>query len=221
MTPCIFSLKINNIMANLKIRAGLGERFEKTAEIAKERSLKAFRTVEFDFNGVTCIVNYLTDLNKLFRDYSNASIMKWKTVGPECIDEYDEETELKIKEGNEKRERDYKALLEESNKKDELERIAFDEKTKGLSIELSNQKEYNDWKEKNKDGYGAATLEYAEKWAILMQIEMSKGVSLSDCADRTSFELGFLGVTGAMHYMARNVLIQCWKYGKELEQLIK
>ncbi len=35
-------------------------------------------------------------------------------------------------------------------------------------MQVLNRKEYEDWKVKNSDGYGAACFRYAEAWAELM-----------------------------------------------------
>lgn len=51
-----------------------------------------------------------------------------------------------------------------------------------------------------------------------MQVEMSKGKTLKDVAEKTSFEMGFLGTTGFMYGAAVSVLSQCWKYGEELRK---
>lgn len=85
-------------------------------------------------------------------------------------------------------------------------------------VAVTDQKAWDEWKAKNTDAYGAAIFEYAEKWAMLMQIEMHNGKSLEAIAESTSFELGFLGITGFMYGAAVSILSQCWLYGDRLKK---
>ena len=81
-----------------------------------------------------------------------------------------------------------------------------------------NEKEYNDWKEKNNDPYGAAAFRYAERWAELMETKMANGEKLSDIAEATSHEADDEGITGFMYGCAVVVLAKCWENGEELRR---
>lgn len=196
----------------------LGSTFDKVAEKAKKISAEKNVDVEFEFNGINCITNKDTNLNLLYRDYHNAFLMGWKTVGPECIENYapevQKEFELRTWEAAEKEEIQRK----EYEAKNKAERQAFEFKTKGIEVEIIDVDTYNDWKAKNLDGYGATIFEYAEAWAKLMQVEMLHGKRLVECAEATSFHLGFIGVTGFMYGAAVSILAKCWKYGEELRK---
>lgn len=86
-------------------------------------------------------------------------------------------------------------------------------------MKLINEAEYKDWKAKNDDPYGAATFEFAEKWADLMEQEIESGSNLSDVADGCSQEANKgIGVTGFMYSCAVSILSQCWKHGEELRR---
>lgn len=61
-----------------------GERFKRMAKRAKKVAVLEKVTVEFEFNGVTCLVTKGTNIEFLLRDYKNARLMEWKTIGPIC-----------------------------------------------------------------------------------------------------------------------------------------
>ena len=68
----------------------------------------------------------------------------------------------------------------------------------------------------NQDGYGAAALRYAERWALLMEAEIAAGKSLADCANATSQIADTEGITGFMHGCAVSILSQVWIHGAGL-----
>jgi hypothetical protein len=74
-----------------------GESFQMVAEKAKTIALEKGITVEFDFNGITCMVSKETDCELLYRDYGNAFRMEWKTVGPDCTESYSPEVQAELK----------------------------------------------------------------------------------------------------------------------------
>lgn len=205
-------------MKNEILNTGSGDSFFSVAQKAKEISVEHKVNVEFDFNGIKCIVSGNTNTDLLYRDYANAWTMEWKEVGPDCPIDYP----LEIKAELTKRKDDDIAKEEirrnEVEIKDKEERRLFAEKTRGIEIELKNIEGWNKSKSINTDGYGSCVLEYAEGWAKLMQSEISKGKELKDIAQPTSFELGFLGITGYMYGAAVSILSQCWKYGEELRK---
>ena len=49
-----------------------------------------------------------------------------------------------------------------------------------------------------------------------MQIEISKGRTVAECAKEASFGLDFLGITGFMYGCVVGILSQCWIHGEEL-----
>ena len=52
-----------------KIEANPGDDFTGVSERAKELSFEKSEIVEFDFNGITCLVGVVTNLDYLYRDY--------------------------------------------------------------------------------------------------------------------------------------------------------
>ena len=64
--------------------------------------------------------------------------------------------------------------------------------------------------------YAMAILNYAQRWAELMELRMSDGESLEEIAYGTSAEADNEGVTANMYGLAVSVLVRCWEYGERL-----
>ena len=73
----------------------------------------------------------------------------------------------------------------------------------------------------NQDGYGAGIMRYAERWARMMEAEISAGKTLKECADATSNTADTEGITGAMHGFAVGILSQVWIHGEGLRAAIR
>ncbi len=72
--------------------------------------------------------------------------------------------------------------------------------------------------QKNDDSYGSGVYRFAERWADLMEKQISKGKKLKDIAEETSSEADNEGITGFMYGAAVNVLSRTWKHGEELRR---
>ena len=203
---------------NYKVDTSIGNDFKTVAKKAKEIAIEKNVIAEFEFNGCICLVNSNTNLEWLFRDYMNHWTMDWETIGTDCVSEYSDEVKAELEKRNKLNEEKRELEQIEYKKKEDAERLAFAEKTKDVLVEFSNIKDWELGKSKNTDGYGACIYEYAEGWAKLMQVEISKGKLLKDVAEKTSFEMGFLGITGFMYGASVQVLSQCWKYGEDLRK---
>lgn len=203
---------------NYKVDTSICNDFNIVAKKAKEIAIEKNVIAEFEFNGCICLVNSTTNLEWLFRDYMNHWTMDWKTIGTDCVSEYSDEVKVELEKRNKLKEQKRELEQIEYKKKEDAERLAFTLKTKDVIVEFSNIEDWELGKSKNTDGYGACIYEYAEGWAKLMQVEMSKGKLLKDVAEKTSFEMDFLGITGFMYGASVQVLSQCWKYGEELRK---
>lgn len=202
-------------MRKFKMKSYAGT-FDAVALEAKATATRKSCVVEFEFNGVTCFVHDKTNLQWLLRDYMNSWTMGWKEVGPDCVKKYSPEIEKEYQIKKAAQEEEQRLQDEEYRKKDAAERAAFEEKVKGIEIELSDPDGWKSFVDNNKDPYGGACVEYAENWARLMQAEFAKGKTIADCAKETSFQLGFLGITGFMYGCAVSMLAKCWKHGEAL-----
>lgn len=204
-------------MKTLKIDASIGFNFDDVAAKAKKIAIEKGVTVEFEFNGKTCLVNGSTNLDWFKRDYSNSWTMEWETVGPDCVEKYSKEVEEEFK--KKKQAADERRDKEEAEyrKKQDKERLEFEAQIAGEKLELADVDGWNKSRSVNSDGYGKAALDYAEGWAKLMQIEISKGKTVTECYDYTQNGLGFLGITGFQFGCAVSILSQTWVHGKELK----
>jgi len=198
--------------------AEIGGNFDSVSNKAKLIAINKQAVVQFEFNGVICLVDGNTNLEWLYRDYSNSWTMEWKTVGPDCLCDYTEETQAELERRTKIKQE--KAAIERAEyyAKEQKERLAFENSVKGIELELSNPEGWQKSREKNSDPYGRAALDYAEGWAKLMQIEIAKGKTVRECADYTQKGLGFLGITGFQYGCAVGILSQTWKYGEELRK---
>jgi hypothetical protein len=83
---------------------------------------------------------------------------------------------------------------------------------------IINVEEWSNWEKHNRDGgYGEAVLDFAEKWADLMEIRIGNGEELESVAKETSFQASKeLGLSGFQYNAGVVMLVGCWKYGEEL-----
>lgn len=209
-------------MDNYKLETYGGESIEKVAAQAKEVSNERGGTVEFDFNGVQCLVNSETVVDWLVRDYMNAHTMDWKTVGPKCEWIYDVDTEIELYTRKLASAKQRKLQAEAYQVKADEERRIVEEKTKDVYLLIHNDKiaDYNKYvKTNSEDGYSRAIIEYGEQWAKLMQIEIAKGrTDVAEIADECQKPLGYLGITGFQYGCVVKGLSHFWAFGEELRR---
>jgi len=209
-------------MENYKLETEPGDYFEDVAKRAKDIATAMHDNpsfiVEFNFNDIKCFVNKDTNPNYLNRDYNNAHLMDWETVGPNCVKEYTSEESWELNRRKKQAEIQAQKREEEWRIKNAKEREAVEKKIKDIEIDLSDAEGWNESRKANTDGYGMAALDYAEVWAKLMQIEISKGKTIIECYDYTQKGLGFLGISGFQFGCAVSILAQTWKYGEDLRK---
>lgn len=206
-------------MDNFKLKVHAGSNFTETAEDAKKIACTKRVNVEFDFNGVCCVVSSATNLEWLSRDYMNSWTMEWKTVGPDCVEKYSEKVQSDLDERTKIKEEKRAKEQAEYRAKEAKEKEKFESSVKGIDLELSDADGWQTSRANNQDGYGGAALDYAEAWGKLMQIEIAKGKTIEQCYDYTQNGLGFLGITGFQFGCAVSVLSQTWKHGEDLRRV--
>lgn len=203
---------------NIKMDTYAGDSFDVVAKKAKNIAVDSSRSVEFEFNGVICIVNDSTSLEWLYRDYANSWIMGWKAVGPYCTENYSPEVSAEFKRLTADRVAKQDAEQKILDQKDADQKRIVSKMIDGIPIQLKDAEKWQVYVDKNKDSYGACCIEYAETWARLMQKEMASGKPLIEIAGPTSFQLGYLGITGFMYGCAVSMLSACWIHGEELRK---
>lgn len=91
-----------------------------------------------------------------------------------------------------------------------------------MKILVGKEKEYKDWYDKNSDSYGRACFTFAERWAELLEAEISKSDDVMkvfvENAYKLSHEADTEGITGFMYGCAVSILSQCWEYGEYLRK---
>ena len=85
-------------------------------------------------------------------------------------------------------------------------------------MKISNQKIYNKWVKNNTDPYGKAVVDYAIRWAEMMEAETDAGKRILDIAKQTSRDADTEGITGFMYGCAVQMLSSCWVHGETLRQ---
>lgn len=67
-------------------------------------------------------------------------------------------------------------------------------------------------------GYAGGILDYAYRWANLMEREIEAGKALADIAKDSSRAADTDGITGFMYGCAVGLLAQTWEHGEELRR---
>lgn len=207
-------------MKNIILKTECGNDINTVAESARSFATEE-QDVEFMFNDIKCIVGHKTVVEWLVRDYMNAHIMEWKTVGPDCKMMYDNDTEIELRVRQLARARRWKQEAEERRVKEEKEKSIIDNQIEGVSLEIivGKEDEYKQFVDKNsQDGYSRAVVVYAETWGKLMQVEIALGKSIIECADYTQKGLGYLGISGFQYGCVVQSLSAFWKHGEELRR---
>ncbi len=176
--------------------------------------------VMFDFNHVTVTVAADSNATLVEREWWRAlrGFIE-KRVGPHPAAELtsDEKASDAAKQAEHDRIEAERAAAWEQ--KERLKREASEASlTDAAPIALRDPAAWQSWLEANKDGYGGAVMNYAERWARMMQVEMARGAVLSDVATRLSHEADLEGITGFMYGAAVSVLSQCWEHGEALRR---
>lgn len=83
-------------------------------------------------------------------------------------------------------------------------------------MQIRDETAWKKWQDGNKDPYGGAVINYAERWADLMEERMDNGAQLADVAKTASHDADEEGITGFMYGAAVSVLASSWEHGEAL-----
>lgn len=209
--------------AMIKLDIGWGKDFYQAVKYGIEEATIKCEDVWFEFNGVIVVLAKESNLDLIYRDWSRGMsgyLGKKPTVGPypvPILTQTEIDSDNKIEAENEAARQ---AMLSERNKEEKLKR----DKLKSIlansgGMEFSDKSGWDTFVNANKDGgYGEGIIKYAEKWARLMQKEMSNGKTLAKCASDTSYAADDEGITGFMYGVAVAILSKCWKHGEQLRR---
>ena len=174
----------------------------------------------FTFNNVQVEVRADSDPDLIYRDWSRAmSGYIEKQVGPypsRELSDAERAHDAEVEATNRAR---CDAAQAEYDRKQKAKEESAATKLAGVGpIELLSEPAWRECVAKNQDGYGAAVVSYAERWARLMQAEMAAGAALPDIAERLSCEADIEGITGFMYGCAVSMLATMWKHGEALRR---
>lgn len=83
-------------------------------------------------------------------------------------------------------------------------------------MKLKDEGCWTEYRDVNVDGYGKATLDFAERWADSMEARVERGERVGDVAEECFREANVDGVTGFMYGVAVAILSRAWKFGEDL-----
>jgi len=102
----------------------------------------------------------------------------------------------------------------DSEKKANLAAILAD----APAMKLRDATAWQRYRDANQDGYGKACVDYAEKWARVMQVKIVEGATVEECAKEASHIADDEGITGFMYGCAVQMLAGCWVFGEQLRR---
>ena len=187
---------------------------------ASHCELPKVTTVVFNFNGVQVKVTKDSVDSLILRDWDRGMdgyLGKNPVVGPDCAleltaEELANDARIKIEKDKERAILEEKYRAEQKAKKDAfLEMMSV-----APEFECTDLEGWNKCKENNQDPYGARTVQFAEDWVRLMQLEIDKGKDLASIAGSCCQVADHDGITGFMYGCAVNILTQCWVHGELL-----
>lgn len=177
-----------------------GDHIDRVAERMVELANKSYEFVMTEFNEINVIANPGEDPREV--------AARFRAEQQRRSDEYRASPEYQ------QRQREYEE--KEQRKKLMLEGALL------VAPEKMTLRCPEGWKktvDANTDPYGAATVQYAETWARLMEGRIANGGTIQDSADDASHlaDAG-IGITGFMYGCAVGILSHVWIHGEELRR---
>jgi len=86
-------------------------------------------------------------------------------------------------------------------------------------MQTSNEALWRKWRDNNQDPYGKAAVDFAERWANAMELQISVGAKIEDIARDTSRAANLEPkITGFQYGAAVSMLALCWIHGEALRR---
>lgn len=209
-------------MHNGELTVMAGSDISNTVAEAIEIARGLDKTFKFEFNGVVVTVESDSNPELILRDWRRAlNGYTEKTVGPKPKAELSAEelaNDARIEADNQAR-RDAESARYQAEAKAHRDRV--ETRMQGApAMEFSDEAAWLTAKAANEnDPYGAGILSYAERWARMMQLELSEGKTLGEVWSSTSHEADLEGMSGFSQSAATHLLTQSWVHGAELRRL--
>jgi len=173
------------------------------------------RVVLFDFNDTIVSVRWDSDPELLLRDFSRPSCgIAYREVGPyPNLVLTDEERESDARSAAETR-----RILAEYRSEEDAQRARTEARLlTAPEMEFSNKDAWDQAVREFEDD--SSILAYAERWARLMQLELSQGKTLAAVWQQTSHDADFGDMSGSTQALATHLLTECWVRGTGLRRL--
>lgn len=175
------------------------------------------RPVLFVFNGVTMVYRGPCEKDLAWREY-------WRAISGKRDKHVDtSRIPATLSAGccakDAKKDRAY-AKRENARLRTERKKLAANKATfERIAVPKATWRDSERWQQyrvKNTDEYGNATLDYAERAARLAEGYMERGSTFKQAWAASESVADFDGISGFMASMARTVLAQCWEFGTAL-----
>lgn len=199
----------------------VGADFTRTVLEALDASLvRGGKLIRFDFNGVKVRIKTDSELELIERDFRRATQgCIPKKIGPYPNAELSAEETARdqlIEARNKKRwDREYAKMQREAKSK----RRRVEKMLAGSpDIEVLDSEAWSEYRRKNDGKYGNAVIDFAVRWARLMQMELAAGKNLEEIAFETSHTANLEDITGFMYGQGVSVLCQYWVHEENLRR---
>jgi hypothetical protein len=209
----------------VEYEVGAGSEIKETINQAIVVADREDDVCQFEFNGLKVQVSRDSNPDLIYRDWKRSMYDDdIKVIGPHPGLLSDEQI-LRDRELVEASERESQRRSEEYKLQAQAAKDAVDGKIRDIEVQWSHPEIWREYEEKNQDFYGKGILDYAERWAKLMQKYMNDPnwvVSVENFAKmaaETSHEADVGGITtGFMYNCAVNCLVRCWVAGELLRR---
>lgn len=198
-----------------------GATIDRCVDMAVEQAQLLGTDVEFEFNQNLIRVDVDSDRELILRDWRRmVDGCIEGPVGPYPMAELPAEELAHDRAVRDENERRWARQAEESNARWAAKAKALDDQLASTApIELRDEPLWRNQVEINQgDGYSKAVVDYAERWARLMQAHLAEGSALVDIAAEDSHTADVDGITGFQYGCAVQILAQCWAHGEELRR---
>lgn len=197
-----------------------GDDIHATITRAITLSLVCDAQVTFTFNRVTVVVDGTSDKDLIYRDWKRAlrgCLAKGTIVGPSpnaVLSPEEVEHDDAVAKAAEKL--DSRRQAEWAEEKATGYKAMQEMLEEAGPLELKDAHVWNEYCAVNTDSYSKRCVDYARDWGRLMQVQLSRGKTIAQCADKMGTLADHDGITGFMYGAAASILCTCWARGDAL-----
>lgn len=201
---------------------GLGRDIWKSIEAAKEFARQNGVLCSFEFNGVNITVAADSERDLIYRDWDRGLrgyLGENPEVGPYPAPKLSDLDVASDEAMQAKRDAESARLSREWAVKAKRKQKTLDDLIASADpLDVTDPEAWAECVKNNQDAYGSAVIRYTETWGRIMQVMMSRGSTVEECAEETSHIADVEGITGFMYGCAANFLAQTWRHGEALRR---